>query len=254
MKYNKNSLIDNIYSIAKTKDIRIGELEEQSGISKGYLSRVKSGSSTPTIETICNISEILGVSVDCLLKTKSTLTGNEKFISDFIENVVEQTNENNLLWIVDNRNILIQDSEESFDTNHPLINPIKKYDQEFEHIYYSSEYKSHFADVPYELSDFSFHAELPNSNIVLYLMSVTYNENNYETSSHYELYFWDTYRNSLKPICSTYKINEIISERIKELYELIRSSYSNISIDTDTRKIMKDFIDYCLIIDEDLPF
>lgn len=256
MKYNKNSLIDNIYSIAKKKDIKIGDLEEQSGVSKGYLSRVKSGSSTPTIETLCNISEVLGVSIDYLLKTEQTLTNNEKFIIDFIDKIIEQTIEDTMLWISDNCNILIQDSDERFDVNHPLINPIQKYTPEIDCWYYSSEYKSHFADVPYELYNLSFHSELPNPGIELYLMSVSYKENHYDSTNQLELYFWDTVHKTLKPICSTYKVNKYVADRIRELYEIILSSYSNISIDTETKKIMKDIIELFEIEKngDDLPF
>ena len=52
--FDKKRCIENIYTIAKEKNIKIGDLEEKAGVSKGYLSRInkEDSSSVPGVDLI----------------------------------------------------------------------------------------------------------------------------------------------------------------------------------------------------------
>ena len=66
--YDKSRLIRNIRILAKAKNIKIGVLEKDSGLSRGYLARLeKNNDISPNIKTVCKIAEILGVSLDRLV-------------------------------------------------------------------------------------------------------------------------------------------------------------------------------------------
>jgi len=54
-------VITNIYRYAKTNCIRIGDLEESIGVSKGYLSKCRSGKCVLSVDMVDRAAEALGV-------------------------------------------------------------------------------------------------------------------------------------------------------------------------------------------------
>ena len=70
MNYDKNKLIDNIYAIAKKKNINIKDLETKANVSVGYFSRMlkdkENLKASPTVSTMLSVSEDLGVSIELL--------------------------------------------------------------------------------------------------------------------------------------------------------------------------------------------
>ena len=68
MEFNKQTLFDNIAFLVKKHNLRIGELENASGVSPGYISRAsKDGGPTPGIEFILKIADKLNVTIDTLI-------------------------------------------------------------------------------------------------------------------------------------------------------------------------------------------
>lgn len=58
-----DELLEFIYQYIDNSEIGIGELEEQSGISRGLISRWKNLSSTPRIEPLINVLNVLNVQI-----------------------------------------------------------------------------------------------------------------------------------------------------------------------------------------------
>ena len=56
----------NIKVLAHKKGIKLGEIEAKSGVSQGYFSVVSRNGSSPSINTLFNTAEILGVTLDTL--------------------------------------------------------------------------------------------------------------------------------------------------------------------------------------------
>lgn len=69
---------DHIFSLMAEKNITATELSEKTGISTGNISDWKSGRSSPKIDALIKISEVLDVSVDYLLGKEETKTLDEQ--------------------------------------------------------------------------------------------------------------------------------------------------------------------------------
>jgi transcriptional regulator with XRE-family HTH domain len=57
----------NLRRLRADRGVSLSELARSSGVSKGTLSRLESGSGNPTVETLMNLARSLGVSLDDLL-------------------------------------------------------------------------------------------------------------------------------------------------------------------------------------------
>ena len=65
-------LMDNINSIIQQKNIKIGEMESDIGVSPGYISRLtkKGNGAATSADLIWKVAKYLGVSVDFLMATQ----------------------------------------------------------------------------------------------------------------------------------------------------------------------------------------
>lgn len=96
---NKKLMFDNISFMLKELGKKIGELENESGVSPGYISRMRDGNSKPGIEFVVNAAEALNISVDTLLNVDlSGLTPTEKYLISFIEKLRRDTAADKLDW------------------------------------------------------------------------------------------------------------------------------------------------------------
>ena len=86
--FDKKRCIDNIYVLAKEQGMKIGDLEEKAGVSKGYLSRInkEENTSIPGIDLLASIADQFHVGIDYLVDCQlDTLTTNERFVLQFID-------------------------------------------------------------------------------------------------------------------------------------------------------------------------
>lgn len=101
MTVNSMKCIENIYSLAKVKKINIGDLEENVGLSKGYLARLKrDGGSFPPVEKLDAIAQQLGVTIHVLLSAEleESMTENQKVTYLFIDKVIRYTKSGDIQW------------------------------------------------------------------------------------------------------------------------------------------------------------
>lgn len=68
MDNSAKKLGDNIKRIRLAKGMTQGDLCRKLEVDRAYMSNIESGKKNPTLSTISNIAEALGVSVDKLLK------------------------------------------------------------------------------------------------------------------------------------------------------------------------------------------
>ena len=69
MAFDKRRFLDNVYYLAKQRDIKIGVLEANANLSTGYLARLNKddNKSVPSIEVLVSFAEMLDVSMDSCL-------------------------------------------------------------------------------------------------------------------------------------------------------------------------------------------
>ena len=98
--FDRKLLFDNITFLVKRAGLKIGEVEQNAGVSAGYIARTtKDGNAKPGIEFIIGMAEQLNVSTDLLLKTDlSKIDANAAYLIGFIEKLIRDTVENRLYW------------------------------------------------------------------------------------------------------------------------------------------------------------
>ena len=98
--FNSKIFFDNIDYLIKSQNRKIGEVENEAGVSAGYISRTsKEGGSKPGIDFILNVAKVLHVSVDILLTVNiASLTPTEKYLLAFLEKLEHDTASDSLAW------------------------------------------------------------------------------------------------------------------------------------------------------------
>ncbi|MHA6647237.1 helix-turn-helix domain-containing protein [Aerococcus urinae] len=126
MELNSRLLFDNIYYLINKKNIRIGDLETNVGVSTGYISRTsKESNSKPGIDFILNVSNFLEVSVDTLVKFEfSKATSTEEYLISFFEKIKKDTIQGDLDWMKHTQDEL---NHEEPDINGYLSHPLMQY-------------------------------------------------------------------------------------------------------------------------------
>lgn len=98
--FNRTLFFDNIAFKLKETGKKIGELENEAGVSPGYISRTsKDGSTRPGIDFIMRVAAALNISVDTLLKVDLTkLSPTEQYLYSFIDKLIKDTAAGKLDW------------------------------------------------------------------------------------------------------------------------------------------------------------
>ena len=248
----KNFVMDNIYNLAKAKNIKIGDIEEAAGVSKGYLSRLakENNKVTPSIDLVATAAELLGVSIDYLVHfNENEFTENEKFVFQFIEKLQRESANGKLEWAVESSMSLNGEADDpkQFDyVTNPLVEVNHNYSNEFDKIYYSLDYNSRFhGDGGTEIAGDCFHTTIPKSRAVIYLMKVQFRivKDSYsvEVEDGYEVYIFDK---TVRPVCCTKYLRAEIKSAVNSLYNTITGQSSRLGFDDDTKNVMKNYLGF----------
>ena len=247
--FDKKRCIDNIYALAKSKGLKIGDIEEKAGVSKGYLSRINKDDNTsiPTVDLLASIAEQLGVGIDYLVNfTVGSMTPNEELVYQFIDKLTFATYANQIEWILEAEGVLCSATNEK--VANPLVSVAKEYSEEAETWYDTHSYTSGLFSEGYaEINGNCYHADLPTSRATIFINSVRYHFrkedggfSTYDTSDVIEVYLVS---NGLKPICSSFYVCSQLGKAIKDLYTAIATFSSHIGLESSTKTIMKEFIE-----------
>lgn len=256
--FDKKKCMDNIYTIAKDKDIKIGELEKAAGVSAGYLSKLsKEGNkAVPGVEILLPIAAELGVSLDFLVNSEyKSLGANERYFASFVDKLMVGTENQKIIWEIESGSYL-NSVTTGMQFSHPLFlhrevleeNP---FIDQFDTMIYN-DYQSRFLRVN-EINSFDncYHCELKGglSGIRhLYMMKIYPGCNNYEeehsalnSHSEIELYFVKGLE-KVEPLCSTYSVGKEIKKIIEDLYSLVSNDIHSISITRSVKQVIDDFM------------
>lgn len=243
--FDKAGCIETIYYLAKERGLKIGDLEEKAGVSKGYLSRInkEGNTSVPSIELLSSVAEQLGVSVDYLVNYRVfEPTEGEAFLMKFLDKVLHRTICGKLEWACESESVVNEDS--AAPVNNPLVSIVDGYSGEFDALYKTHEFNSRFGNAV--LIGNTYHTDLPGSTAKIYIMKVHYLEKTESgsighTLPMYEIYLVDK---EITALCSSYFVRTGIPlmEKIQELYTTIETSTSRIGITNDSKKLIENFM------------
>ena len=247
--FDKKRCIETIYALAKSKGLKIGDIEEKAGVSKGYLSRINKEDSTsiPTIDLLASIAGQLDVGIDFLVNYPlGTLSPNEEFVFQFIDKLTTATTTGKMEWILEAEGLL------RADTNTPVKNPLVHVTKDTPdggdtwydtHAYTSGIYSNGSVEI---IGD-CYYASLPGSSATVFLNSVRYfipkEGGRFSTTETYDAIEVYILTNGVKPICSTYYVCEEIKTAVKDLYTAVSSAPSHIGLEYSTKAVMKSFME-----------
>lgn len=261
--YDKVKMIDKIYEIAKNKKLKIGDMEEKAGVSRGYLSRInKSDKSTsPSIEVLASIAQQLGVTIDYLVNDWGDgLTQTEDMVIDFVDRLKFNTTEGKQEWVCESA--AVATGENDTPSNNPLVIVKECYTEEFEKFYYDHVYQSRFyGDGDVRVDGNCYYTEINNGAYNVYLNCVGYqnpsgwpedeNEDTELLLRSGRNVFWKNHiieiyivgRNKeIRSVCSTMYLKPEVRKAVDGLYDFIERRESRVGVDRETKRIMQNFI------------
>lgn len=261
--FNSKILFDNIEFLIKNENRKIGEVENEAGVSAGYISRTsKDGGSKPGIDFIMNIAKSLHVSIDTLLTIDiAAMTSTERYLVAFLEKLEKDTTRDLLAWNRESKETL---SDLDFDRNeyvdHPLFSVHQFHEDRGEQI--SQEvsravFVSRAYDVNTTIKGDCFNLRMKNG-ARLYLMNISDNQPNFFEEHAIEVWMQIDGQEA-QYLCSDYG-NSKLKGFIDNLYAAVSESAKHPKVKPDVRYIIDSFMkndnedDPTPEIDEELPF
>lgn len=258
--FNKDLMLKNITYMLTEFGKKIGELENEAGVSPGYISRTaKEEKSKPGIDFVVKVAEALNMSVDTLIGIDlSALTPTEKYLISFFEKLKKDTVEDKLEWQTESHDQL---NRMKCDMNgyaeHPLFSNETFYEEgetEYPDEVTCVVMTSHSFGVHTSISGDCFNLRLKNGAI-LYLMDIS--KSVYRTddpNAHAKEVWMFKPGGSAQFLCSDEK-GSPLAKLVDDLYTIVAEFSKHPKIKSD----LKDSIDAFMKDDwaddpEEMPF
>ena len=277
LEFSRQKLAENIMALIQQKKLRIGEVEQQIGISTGYLTKMlkKETDSAPSTDIICRLSKVLGVSTDMLIEGDfSKATDNLQYMRKFLYRLQSLTDTNELEW----DRISISDVNEALRSESPSLPIIVTMDKatnaEAKTTYYQGnevsasihgKNKIHSVGVDAEpawVTNSGFMTNLGNgTDVYIFPMCCSVRvdeEGNYEDVDYFDIYFgsWripDGYENCdnvpdeayvrhYEPVCNTFNTAQNLSGEVAALYQSILRHEYDLKISSSVRNTIARFL------------
>lgn len=247
MDYNRARMLANIYSIAKAKNVKIGDLESAAGVSTGYISRLAKDENKGalTVEVLVAIAKKLDVSLDALVLTDDgQLSQNEMEMLRFLDKMTVDTERYDLEWnLFDPRT-----QDDSFLFDHPLFrikdDGYEEDDNGRPHYFKYTQYESRFLP-PKEASidGNCYCASIDDfSNSSIFIMRLTVSGNNrFASETVYEIYFIDR-SNNVSPVLCSKITQQQITDAVERLYLAIEGARSHLTISARTKSVISRYL------------
>ena len=245
--FNKQLMLDNIAYLLKETGKKIGELETESGVSTGYISRIsKEGNTKPGIEFIMNVADSLNVSINTLLNVDLiAMTPNERYLLSFLKKLNKDTINDKLDW---NRESAEQLNRVEIDINRNSAHPLLSYETFYEEG--EGDYPNEVSRVVLVSRSFGcktaingdcFNLRLKNGS-VLYLMNISKSVYRTNDTNAFAKEIWmytpDTGSNFL---CSN-NVNSPLADLVDELYATVSENMKHPRIDRELQYVIDAFM------------
>lgn len=246
-RFNSKTLFDNIDFLIKTQNRKIGEVENEAGVSAGYISRTsKDRGSKPGIDFILNVAKVLHVSVDTLLTVDiASLTPTEKYLLAFLEKLERDTTSDLLAWERESAESL---NDLSTDINgnpeHPLFE-YRTFMEEGESDYPEETSRVVFVsrtfDVHTVIKDDCFNLRMKNG-AYLYLMNISKSVHFINDPNAYAKEVWMTKPSEIPQfLCSDYGDSKL-ADTIDNLYTAVAESSKHPKLKPGFRYIIDSYM------------
>lgn len=268
MDFDKTIFMNNITYLLKRKNIKIGDLENKIGVSKGYISRInkKSDGVAAGVDIVYKIAQALEVSVDVLISVDlQTVDDNEIYLLNLLKSFQKKTENREVFWDkIDLRTIgSMLAGKEYADIPMLHTHPDDRSERYDDYEYISRKiYVSSFLGTGLNLGNdnyevgpwFSMKIDDLNTVYITDVMKYSYEGEPSEvlemyiyTAEYYEEYAEDGsgssgYRHTLVPLCCSAKMGENIDAAMTALYKTICSHQDDIRIPANLKGVLDGFM------------
>ena len=277
LEFSRQKLAENIMTLIQQKKLRIGEVEQQIGISTGYLTKMlkKETDAAPSADIIWKLAKVLSVSTDMLIEGDfSKATDNLQYMRKFLYRLQSLTDTNELEW----DRISISDVNEALRSKSPSLPIIVTMDTATNAVAKTTNYrgnevspsihgknKIHSVGVDAEpawVTNSGFMTNLGNgTDVYIFPMCCSVRvdeEGNYEDVDYFDIYFgsWripDGYENCdnvpdeayvrhFEPVCNTFNTAQNLSGEVAALYQSILRHDYDLKISSSVRNTIARFL------------
>ncbi len=239
---NDKRLIENIYELAKSKNIKINDLEKQANVTEGYLARLKSIDKyvSPSVDTVLAIAEKLNTTVEYLVKHDPNSTGkDDDFAIEIINKLIEKTTSSNLKW---DRELMLQalyNSINSYgDVVHTLFEERRVVSGNLKDTREPAYYSRFHPGKICELAGDIFSADLSNvifSNSKMYVTKIKNTENQ---KIEYEVYLLSNKK--LLNFCHYNSMaNSQLNDTVERFYNVLNDPSNVVTMDNEAKQLLK---------------
>lgn len=228
--FSRSRLLANITYLTKEKNIKIGDLEAEAGVSTGYFSRLNKGDSTalPNIEVLTAVAEKLGATIDSLVKIEyESLTESERYLVDFLEKLISDTESSEVCWTKETTRSMGPVITEDGD----LSNPFFRYDDVCTGIDYNTGYPQYNEELVFNslfysdkiarlTKDTAYHTDLNGNTFWLCPVSIEIGKG--EKQDDLEIYMKSG--RIVHPVCHSNPHCAAINELLQTLYLAVIAS------------------------------
>lgn len=255
--YNREMILKNIDLLMKERHVKSSVLEEQAGVSRGYLSRIKDSDSSLFVIFLMKVCNALNCTLDDLVRAPlGEMTKNERLLLNLVRSLNNRTTSQEIVW--DGQDVAAYIESDKFDPAHfsyPLYFPEIHKMRDF--IMYPSDY--HYrAIIPIEGEETITQGNIFRTPLVtagnqvlseVYLAKVATEKHKDELNYEMFLVEWKLDPNGnlapwINPLCSTRRCNLELKVAIFQLYDLITDSCNKIYIQAPAKDILSSFIKY----------
>ena len=267
-KFSQERLLHNIFSLIKQQNLKIGEVEKNSGLSVGYLSRLtKSENSFPTVETVWRIAKTLGVSLEWLIEG-SGARGNHhaEYLIQFMSRLYDQTRDDQMDWgryrTTNINDMLLNGAPKDFPvivegkcSNDPTMMTLLDFDQYS--MMCNSELTRYISPVSRRkgvaaIAGSCFYTDLSEVNrlyLIRYVehMMIDWDEKNraaiLDLVHWYELFTVNRQDFSVLPMCNNLNENDVLTPAFEKLYDELDIHQNDVRINPGVRSIIDQYME-----------
>lgn len=256
MKFDRMRLMNNINTLIKDKNIKIGELENSIGISTGYLSKMSKAEneSMPGIDLIWKLAQKLGTSIDMLVGGDFERSNDNLFqLIRLLDKMKKDTEMHNIEWkrIPKEFYKKVKSGEE----RHPLFVPDFMGTTKVVQFSYYSEITNNRARV---FTD-CFEGDMPGFGKI-YIMNLIRDAKEEGTAPYTDVVMEQAEQEHghgmeggrLIPICSTLGKGQRLEPYINELINCIKKYEADVTLNSEQKSIISAYMNACR--NDELPY
>lgn len=253
MEFNRSRLMNNITTLIKEKNIKVGELESSIGISTGYLSKMTKpeNESMPGIDLIYKLAQRLDVSVEALVNGDfNESNDNLLFLVKFLHFLQQDTDLHEIEWDFFREYEDLQEKY-AFDDLPMLADRMEVVLNEGDSAY---KFKSQFSiDADLTMTKENFCGFSSVGVILVFKLINRFPEGTEQTE--YEVYAIEDRgggEEPLVPICSSLDKNGKVKPYLADLYNCLLKHSKDLKLSEEARNLINKYINKREA--EELPF